>query len=256
MRVAVGGDLRGQVARGGIMAVSNKPTGRKAEPGGPYTKLIALGTILLVVLGYVAISYPAHWIPFSPSPAPTITASRPRPIITSPAPAELGATPGGPATISGLVRWENWPSRMWKGRPPKWSPWRWETKTAAIPPGSSPRRLRALSAVAPQSRSTGSSPPDPRRWIQAWKRPPLPKASPLPAKVTVRADSSGTVTLWLSGPTFAPVRRLAIEALCSQTAVSQILAPALRKLGRDGLVSARWPGRDARNVGWSRGSRT
>ena len=73
-----------------------------------------------------------------------------------------------------------------------------ETNTAAISPGSSPRRLRALSEAAPQSRSTGPDPSGPRRWIQAWERPPLPKASPLPAKVTVRAGSSGTATLWLS----------------------------------------------------------
>ena len=102
MRVAGGGDLRGQVARGGIMAVSNKPTGRKAEPEGPYTKLIALGTILLVVLGYVAISYPAHWVPFSPSPAPTIAASRPRPIITSPAPAPATTPPAPTPAETGI----------------------------------------------------------------------------------------------------------------------------------------------------------
>jgi hypothetical protein len=76
------------------------------------------------------------------------------------------AVPGGPAIVSGAVRRENWPSRMRKGNPPKWSPCRWETTTAETSPGSSSRLLSALRDVAPQSSSTGL-PPAGRRWTQA-----------------------------------------------------------------------------------------
>jgi hypothetical protein len=44
--------------------------------------------------------------------------------------------------------------------------------------------------VAPQSRSTGL-PLGGRRWMHAWNRPPLPNASPLPAKVTVTPRGFG-----------------------------------------------------------------
>src|ERR1700736_4841089 len=65
---------------------------------------------------------------------------------------------------------------------------------AAISPGSSPLRRSALSEVAPQSSSTGAAPPRGRRWMQAWYRPPLPKASPEPANVTVTDAASGELT--------------------------------------------------------------
>src|ERR1700749_3845062 len=79
----------------------------------------------------------------------------------------------------------NWASRIMNGSPPKWSPCRCDTNTAAIAPGSRPHRRSAGSDVAPQSRSTGAWGRGGCRWMQAWRRPPLPKASPEPANVTV-----------------------------------------------------------------------
>src|SRR6266566_6133012 len=105
-----------------------------------------------------------------------------------------GPMPGGPATARGAVRPANWASRIRNGSPPKWSPCRCDTNTAAIPPGSRPHRRSAGSDVAPQSRSTGAGRPGGRRWMQAWKRPPLPNASPEPAKVTVTPAGSGLAT--------------------------------------------------------------
>src|SRR6266568_37668 len=104
--------------------------------------------------------------------------------------------PAGPATTRGAVRRANWPSRIRNGSPPKWSPCRWDTKTAPISPGSRPHRRSAVSDVAPQSRSTGADPGGParRRWMQAWSRPPLPNASPEPAKVTVTPAGPGLGT--------------------------------------------------------------
>src|SRR6266702_15580 len=93
--------------------------------------------------------------------------------------------PGGPATARGAVRPANWASRIKNGSPPKWSPCRCDTNTAAIAPGSRPHRRSAGSDVAPQSRSTGAWGRGGCRWMQAWRRPPLPNASPEPAKVTV-----------------------------------------------------------------------
>src|SRR6476469_3411725 len=93
--------------------------------------------------------------------------------------------PGGPATARGAVRPANWASRIKNGSPPKWSPCRCDTNTAAIAPGSRPHRRSAGSDVAPQSRSTGAWGRGGCRWMQAWRRPPLPKASPEPANVTV-----------------------------------------------------------------------
>src|SRR6266581_4355247 len=100
--------------------------------------------------------------------------------------------PGGPATARGAVRPANWASRIRNGRPPKWSPCRCDTNTAAIRSGSRPHRRSAGSDVAPQSRSTGGSAEAAGcRWMQAWRRPPLPNASPEPAKVTVTASGLG-----------------------------------------------------------------
>src|SRR6266480_1556411 len=109
--------------------------------------------------------------------------------------------PGGPATARGAVRPANWASRIRNGSPPKWSPCRCDTNTAAIPPGSRPHRRSAGSEVAPQSSSTGSGGPGGPagradiagcRWMQAWNRPPLPNASPEPAKVTVTPPGPGS----------------------------------------------------------------
>jgi hypothetical protein len=63
-----------------------EPEGRKPEREGPYTKLVALGTILLVVIGYVGLAYTVHWSPYStsnpgstsspPAIGPTVTGSQ------------------------------------------------------------------------------------------------------------------------------------------------------------------------------------
>src|SRR5713101_3063525 len=55
--------------------------------------------------------------------------------------------------------------------------------TPSIEPGSRPRRLSATSDDAPQSKSTCVSVE--RTEIHAWKRPPLPNASPDPTNCTV-----------------------------------------------------------------------
>src|SRR6266702_2081300 len=136
------------------------------------------------------------------------------------------ARPGGPTTVSGRVRRVNCPSRIRNGSPPKWSPCRWDTNTAAISPGSSPLRRSALSEVAPQSSSTGAAPPGPRRWMQAWYRPPLPKASPEPANVTVTSPAPGeelTGPFW-PGPAVSPEAAPAVlpePAPCCQRPLRQ-----------------------------------
>src|SRR5438105_4396494 len=68
------------------------------------------------------------------------------------------STPGGPATISGRVRRLNWPSRIRNGKPPKWSPCRWDRITVSIACGSTPKRRIAISDEAPQSRSIWLAP--------------------------------------------------------------------------------------------------
>ena len=82
--------------------------------------------------------------------------------------------PGGPATCSGVDLRENWPSRIRKGSPPKWSPCKWVTATASTAPGSSPWALSATRLVAPQSTSSTCPPPD--TWIHVSYPPPLPDA--------------------------------------------------------------------------------
>jgi len=67
----------------------------------------------------------------------------------------LASMPGGPAMSSERSRFDrNWPSRMKKGMPPKWSPCRCETRMASMSFGSTPKRRMAISDEAPQSRST------------------------------------------------------------------------------------------------------
>src|SRR5437762_8237636 len=145
--------------------------------------------------------------------------------------------PGGPATARGAVRPANWASRIRNGSPPKWSPCRCDTNTAAIRSGSRPHRRSAGSDVAPQSRSTGAGGPDGRRWMQAWKRPPLPNASPEPAKVTVTPAGLG----WLAGGLGTePARDVEPELLTRQHGPQ----PAFQ-IGQAGRVQrARPPGAD------------
>jgi hypothetical protein len=81
--VAMGGDLpRAGDGRRRLYFEHEEPEGKKPEREaqerkkpereGPYTKLVALGTILLVVFGYVGLAYTVHWPPYSaPSPGPT-----------------------------------------------------------------------------------------------------------------------------------------------------------------------------------------
>src|ERR671932_93113 len=49
--------------------------------------------------------------------------------------------------------------------------------------GSTPKRFIAMSEEAPQSIS--SCAPSERTYMQVWKRPPLPKASPVPRNCTL-----------------------------------------------------------------------
>src|SRR5215211_2535185 len=94
------------------------------------------------------------------------------------------AHPAGPATCRGRVRWVNWPSRIRNGRPPKWSPCRCDTSTSPIWLGSWCCCFRAIREEAPQSSRTSPSWPGACSRMQAWKRPPLPKASPEPTNLT------------------------------------------------------------------------
>src|SRR5438034_3062779 len=97
--------------------------------------------------------------------------------------------PGGPAITRGRSRFDrNWPSRMKKGIPPKWSPCRCEMRIASIAFGSTPKRRIGMSDEAPQSSRTVEFAE--RTWMQAWKRPPLPKASPEPRKRTLTGVTS------------------------------------------------------------------
>jgi hypothetical protein len=70
-------------------SASGKPKGE-----GPYAKLTAFGTVLLVVLGYLALAYPTHWPPFNThNPGQTGSPPTSGPIITD-SPTSAGASPG------------------------------------------------------------------------------------------------------------------------------------------------------------------
>src|SRR5438132_2284416 len=106
----------------------------------------------------------------------------------------LAVMPGGPAMSSGRSRFDrNWPSRMKKGMPPKWSPCRCETRIASISFGSTLKWRMATSDEAPQSSRTLEVAE--RTWMQAWKRPPLPNASPEPRKRTLMGVTSIAASL-------------------------------------------------------------
>lgn len=56
------------------MVDDDNRTGKKKEGReGPYTKLVALATLVLVVLAYLTVASQVHWVPFghTPSPGPT-----------------------------------------------------------------------------------------------------------------------------------------------------------------------------------------
>jgi hypothetical protein len=59
------------------MTVRNESAGGKPEGEGPYTKLIALGTVLLVILAYLAVAYSAHWPPFGSSHSASLSSGVP-----------------------------------------------------------------------------------------------------------------------------------------------------------------------------------
>ncbi len=67
--------------------------------------------------------------------------------------------------------------------PPKWSPCKCDTSTASIDVGASPNRASPINDDVPQSSSTCVLAL--RSEIAAWRRPPLPKASPEPTNCTV-----------------------------------------------------------------------
>jgi hypothetical protein len=80
--------------------------GRAAKPAseGRFTKIIAFGTIALVVLGYLGVAATIHWWPFSSSPPPTSTPSpgptpTPTPSATS---TRLPIYYHGPVTLGSL----------------------------------------------------------------------------------------------------------------------------------------------------------
>jgi len=88
------------------MAERKEPADKRPEREGPYTKLIALGTVLGLILTYLLLAYTVHWPPDnSPNPGPT--SSRPTtPTGTGP----QGITPvpqpatGVPAAYQGTWR--------------------------------------------------------------------------------------------------------------------------------------------------------
>ena len=79
-------------------------------------------------------------------------------------------------------------------------------------PGREFGPVGAGSDVAPQSRSTGARGPG-CRWMQAWRRPPLPNASPEPAKVTVTPSGPGQPA---GGLATEPARDIEPELLTRQ----------------------------------------
>src|ERR1043166_6676615 len=92
-------------------------------------------------------------------------------------------SPGGPAIVSGRVRLVlNWASSMKNGTPPKWSAWKWVTRMVSMALRSMPSRFKPMSDEAPQSMRNDVRAA--RTWKQVLRRPPLPKASPQPTKVT------------------------------------------------------------------------
>src|SRR3954464_6626268 len=96
--------------------------------------------------------------------------------------------PRGPTIVSGASRRLSYcASRSRNGSPPKWSPCRWLSTTASRRFGSSPRRRRPTSAVAPKSSARLTAPLSTRK--QALQRPPEPKASPQPTTVRRMAAS-------------------------------------------------------------------
>ena len=83
------------------MVDSGNRTGKEKESEGPYTKLVALGTLLLVLLGYLALASQVRWPPFkgSPSPGPANAATSSSSSPPADVGAQLGATTSSPAGL-------------------------------------------------------------------------------------------------------------------------------------------------------------
>jgi hypothetical protein len=65
------------------MAERKQSAGGKLEGEGPYAKLTAFGTVLLVVLGYFGVAYSTHWPPFNTyNPGQTSSPPAPGPVVT------------------------------------------------------------------------------------------------------------------------------------------------------------------------------
>src|SRR5262245_10087734 len=142
-------------------------------------------------------------------------------------------TPGGPATRRGRVRRRNWPSRIMKGKPPKWSPCRCESTTHSTSEGSTPARFMAMSEEAPQSISrlpAGS----PLRCRQVCKRPPLPRASPEPRNRSA-TDATGRAMLHASLAIRALGRDLAPAEGQDVAALHLVACPVPRRAGGEPL---------------------
>src|SRR5215471_8859761 len=102
--------------------------------------------------------------------------------------------------------------------------------TMPISPGSRARTLSAVRDVAPQSSNTGGW-SGLRTWMHAWYRPPLPKASPDPAKVTMTGGWPGAfmnAERTRSGAAQAVIRMLAV-AMTATAATRPVPGRALRR---------------------------
>ena len=75
------------------MAERKASEGKNPEREGPYTRLIAYGTLLLAVIGYLTLAYTVHWWPFSsPNPGPATTLG-PTPPSSSPCTTDCTSPP-------------------------------------------------------------------------------------------------------------------------------------------------------------------
>ena len=74
--------------------------GAKPTSADRYTKIIAYGTVALVLLTYLAFAANSHFWPFSSSPSPTLT---PTPVPRSPGPTPTTSISSGPTSTGSVA---------------------------------------------------------------------------------------------------------------------------------------------------------